>query len=671
MITHLEATGEPAEPKPAHDPAPRVDAVIVRAAIHPAIGVARIGDSVNEFFIGPEVVDPPPEPPETYRDAAGALKRQAARFRIYGYNAAGEVVRELTADSAEIRWTVHLANKKAQWYQFQAALDIPEAVTLSVPRRNPAIAFADRGQLAIDPGPRNIAGKSVSGGKDHLFDAGTFKGTIVPLGEIRTDEAGRLLVLGGTGKSASPSGAPVYNPADPNSFNNADDWYDDISDGPVTATVSVDGQPIPVEAAWVAVAPPNYAPNIISWRTLYEALVDVYIQCGWMTMPQEVSFANDVLPVLRRLSNLQWVNKGFATMFGKGGPMDFDNDGLIAKLAQTPDPATKSDPYAELRQVIYNSFRPSYPKVSEPPTWPRPWPWIYGDAFGSFAADSPGNNLPLPSVQEAMLKRWVQGEFVNDWPTRSPPATSLDKVPLAVQPAMLDKAALHFCLADAFHPGCEMTWPMRHATMYDKPFRIRHRTSPEPDYGKSLNQQIALQPGGPLYAQGPGDLTRWMALPWQGDTAFCRSGYDLEYDPYVPTFWAARVPNQVVTEEDYRTVIDTSLPRETRIAAFHHRPSWLRAIIQPPVPAPDVMMKMIAQFGALGIVEPRPGVINDPDFPEVTFFESLGASRLRAAAMQISSFLAAPPRPLTRFEVAGWVNEDQYEEFRSIRVRHR
>jgi len=277
----------------------------------------------------------------------------------------------------------------------------------------------------------------------------------------------------------------------------------------------------------------------------------------------------------------------------------------------------------------------------------------------------------LPSVQEVMLKRWVQGEFVNDWPPKRPPATSLDKVPLAEQPAMLDKAALHFCLADAFHPGCEVTWPMRHATMYDKPFRIRHRVSPEPDYGTSLTQQIALQPGGPLYEQGPGDLTRWMALPWQGDTAFCRSGYEVDYDPYVPTFWAARVPNQVLTEEDYRTVTNTALPRETRIAAFNNRPSWLRAILQPPVPAPEVMVRMIKQFGALGIVEPRPGVRNDPDFPELMFVETLGASRLKAAAMQISRFLAAPARPLTRVERAGWANEAQYEEFRNIRVRHR
>jgi hypothetical protein len=344
-----------------------------------------------------------------------------------------------------------------------------------VPWRNGSIAFTDRGQLTIDPGPRDIEGKSTSGGKEHLVDTGTFKGHPVALGEIRTDEAGRLVVLGGTGKSASPSGAPVYNPADPNSFNNADDWYDDISDGPVTATVSINGEPVPVDAAWVAVAPPNYAPNIVGWRTLYDLLVDVYVECGWMELPQPVSFTQHVLPVLRRLSNLQWVNRGFATMFGKGGPMDFHNDALIAKLAQTPDPVTKSDPFAELRKVILNSFHPSHPKVTQPPIWPRMWPWIYGDAFGSFALDAADNNLALPSVQEVLLKRWVDGDFVDDRYTSKPPATSLDTVPLSEQPQMLDKAALHFCLADAFHPGCELTWPIRHASMYERPFRIRHR----------------------------------------------------------------------------------------------------------------------------------------------------------------------------------------------------
>ena len=99
-----------------------MDTRITSAAIHPAIGVARIGDSATEYFIGPEVVQPAHEKPGYYRDGANALKRQAAQFRIYGYNAAGEVVRELTAADATIEWTVHLVNRKAQWYQFQLAL---------------------------------------------------------------------------------------------------------------------------------------------------------------------------------------------------------------------------------------------------------------------------------------------------------------------------------------------------------------------------------------------------------------------------------------------------------------------------------------------------------------------------------------------------------------------
>ena len=256
------------------------DTVIVRAAIHPGIGIARIGDSKTGFYIGPEVTHAPPQPPDTYRDASGALKREAARFHIYGYNAAGQVVCELTAENAQIEWTAHLANKKAQWYQFQAALDIPAAATMSVPRRNADVPVADRATLAIDPGPRSITGKSVSGGAAHLFDTGKFEGTPVPLGEIQTDAQGRLLVLGGLGKSASPTGKPVYTPSDPNSFNNADGWYDDISDGPVTAKVTVGGRAVPVAASWVAVAPPNYAPNIVSWRTMYDMLVDVYIADG-------------------------------------------------------------------------------------------------------------------------------------------------------------------------------------------------------------------------------------------------------------------------------------------------------------------------------------------------------------------------------------------------------
>lgn len=116
--------------------------------VHPAIGIARVGTS-EEFYLGPEsLAGLPSDGGQTagglpikagtesetitsadLRDRDGALKRQAARFRIYQYDreqadkypsGAGT---EVTVGSAvggrkvaDIIWTVHLANKKANSY---------------------------------------------------------------------------------------------------------------------------------------------------------------------------------------------------------------------------------------------------------------------------------------------------------------------------------------------------------------------------------------------------------------------------------------------------------------------------------------------------------------------------------------------------------------------------
>jgi len=58
--------------------------------------IARVGNSREAFYTGPQVTHPAPREPGFYRDPTGALKREAAEFRIYGYNAAGEVVRSDT-----------------------------------------------------------------------------------------------------------------------------------------------------------------------------------------------------------------------------------------------------------------------------------------------------------------------------------------------------------------------------------------------------------------------------------------------------------------------------------------------------------------------------------------------------------------------------------------------
>ena len=106
-----------------------------------------------------------------------------------------------------------------------------------------------------------------------------------------------------------------------------------------------------------------------------------------------------------------------------------------------------------------------------------------------------------------------------------------------------------------------------------------------------------------------------MAIPWQTDTASCLSGYNPQYDPYLPTFWPARVPNQVLDEPDYLIVVDPTQPRERRIAAFNTRPSWPGVL--PGNTHEQQVDAMVYLFPAMGIVEKRPGVPDDPDFPPV------------------------------------------------------
>lgn len=609
-VNGIPAT-EPGPARPRLTPPPGRDTRIVRAAVHPAIGVARVGDSPDEYVLGPEVDHPAAQPTGSYKDATGALKRQAVRFRVYGYNAAGEPVAELTADNADLRWTVHVANSKAYWYQFQMALDIPEADrTEDSNLRNPKVPADQRGRLVIDPGPRSVRGRSRSDRPEYRFDTGTFLDRPVYLGELRTDESGRLIFLGGRGVSASATDTPA------DTFANNDGWHDDVSDGPVTAEVSIDGRPIPVESAWVVTAPPNYAPELTSVRTMYDLVRDVLVTAGLLPEPQQVSFTRDVLPVLRRLSDLQWVNQGVAVQVGHGGREDLLAPDRLAALAD-PSPVQR-----ELRRQVWLMIR-DYDRDGISPV---PWPGVYGDAM-NVPAQSVRQHMTLSPLQYRLLERWARGRFTADFDPGAVPPASLDRIPFAERPRTLDRAALSFCLADAFHPGCELTWPMRHTTLYSSPFRIRRRDpalSPPPTYGPTLTPQMALSFDGPLYAQQAGDLTRWMAVPWQTDTASCRSGYEYlsgfgTYDPYLPTFWPARVPNHVIAEEEYAVVMDTSRPIAERLAAFGNRRAWLRWL---PPRYLDAINAMVTDFGRLGLVERRPGPTDDARLPTELLVES-------------------------------------------------
>ncbi|HEU0121389.1 MAG TPA: LodA/GoxA family CTQ-dependent oxidase [Bryobacteraceae bacterium] len=602
-------TREPGEARPAAAFTPVEDTCVVKAAIYPPIGVCRVGNSQDEFFVGPEVADPAPRGPEFYRDKKGALKRQAARFRVYGLNAEGKPVCELNASNAKVDWTVHLVNQKSSWYQFQLALDIPEAAS-APPTLLRNATVSDRAALRIDPGPRHIHGKNSKGGSSRTFGTGKFMGTPVYLGELRTDEAGRLIVLGGRGVSAAYDGTKAI------TFANNDGWHDDTSDGPVTATVEYNGQKLPVAPAWVIVAPPNYAPLQKSVRTMWDLMRDVAITAKTLPWPARPSFTRDIQPLFERMTNLQWVNQGFAASFGWRGWNNLSTPEALARLSQS-DPADQ-----EYRQTIANQFR-----VFARDSWAaQPWPWLYGDAMNIPPAQTPRQHASLTDTQLRMLQQWAKGDFDTDYDPAAQPVRELEQVPVSGQPDMLTRAAMEHCLADAFHPGCEMTWPMRTASMYAAPFRLLHAEAGwiEPGYGAEMGSDSLSLPNGPLAGQVPGGITRWMAVPWQTDTASCRSGYQISYDPYVPTFWPARVPNQVLSRENYDIVMDSGRPMAERMEAFANRADWDAPLGDKSYT--DQINNMIHHFGAMGVVEQLPGP-GDAAFPETMQVEHLPGNK--------------------------------------------
>lgn len=600
-----QANGQPLEQPavPRTDaPLPPPDDCIVKAVIYPAIGVARIGNAPEGYFVGPEVPDPKPvmagDSPATnpYRDAEGRLLPQAARFRIYGVNALGKIVRELTGpeSKADIAWKVHLANQKSAWYGFQLALDIPEASSADpTTLRNPTVS--DRKALVLDAGEETI---HVHHGKQsRKLVAGKFmhQGEPVYLGRMWCEKDGRLLVTGGRGHSASYNGTKAI------TFGNNEGWHDDVSDGPVDAVVKLNGMELPVTPAWIVVAPPNYGPQRKSVRTMWDLMRDVAIQAGTLPKPARPSFTYDIYPVFERMTGLQWVNAGFAAGFGWNSANDFSKPEWIARLND------RSLANQETRRVLKNSFR-----HDDVDSWsPMPWPWVYGDAMNIPPVQSPRQYTALTQTQLGFLDQWVAGDFDDDW-GKVPVYTAFEQVPLDQQGDVLTKAALEFCLADAFHPGCEMTWPVRASTMYMAPFRFAHAPKGwvEPGMGAILSSDAVTIANGPLYGQLPGGITRWMAVPWQTDTGSCRSGYSPSYDPYIPTFWPARVPNEVLTRENYQIVMDEKQPPEVRLAAFANRAAWVAPLGTGSYT--DQINNMIHHFDHLGVVEVNPGP-SDPE----------------------------------------------------------
>ncbi|WP_299614111.1 LodA/GoxA family CTQ-dependent oxidase [uncultured Tateyamaria sp.] len=541
-------------------------------SIHPAIGVARVGNAEDGYFLAPEVVGATPNDTDGFRDEHGRMKRQVARFRIYATLKSGEV-REVTASDADINWRVEIANLKAGWYDFQHAMDLPPDQVFEPPKRNATFNGDDRARLSIRPTARHVSGPNQVSAP---FDDGTFFDKPVYLGELRTDASGRLLFFGGRGKSE-----PLVPGTKPVTFANNDGWHDDTSDGPVRATVTIDGTAMEATPAHVIVAPPNFGPGLFGVVTMDDVVRDLFFQEGTLERPDGTSFSRDIWPIFDRMTGHQWVCDGILLLAGQGTPLDARDPGIIAQLN---DATEEGSTY---RQAVFNLFRDSNTQALKPAALPP----FYGDTYGDRYLDGPQKGeLVNPAREDLFLTRtlyqhlqnWADGHFEPDW-DGVPTVPNFEDICVADQPRELDRAALHECLGGPFHPGIELTWPMRLASMWDPKVPYRLRPLPEgdavrQDYGDVLTREQALAWDGPWGPTGPGSLTRWMGVPWQTDEASCNSG--LVYTPSLylssPSFWGARVPNQVVPIEAYNIATTPDLAPLQVQRHFSNRRFWLR-----------------------------------------------------------------------------------------------
>ena len=558
----------------------KVDSV----AIYPAIGIARVGNSPDEYFFGSMIPGQPARDKDDFRDSRGRIKRQAAKFFIYALDKEGNVLGELNEENgAKIDWRVDVANKKSAWYQFDIALDTPTAEGkydtegMATPDglpvlsqfRNREYQGDDRKLLMIEARAQNISGKNTnaSGGKYQFQGTVGYEKRPVYLGEVRTDEAGRLIFLGGRGLSDSFTATP----SPLTTFANNEGWHDDTSDGPVDAQVTLpNGNVMTATGAWVVTAPPNFAVGVQAFSTGYELLLDV-AACKYPKLKKaKPEFYEDIYPTLQQLSINQWVNAGVSREFGWGSTYDFNSDDLINRLKD----ASVDNRY--FRQSILNQFRnPDYQTME-----PLGWPPLYGDSvtFNIHSTD-PRNWFAITDLKYGYLQQWAEGNFE----VGAPPQPKIwSEMTPGEQAHGLTEAALEETLGGPFHPGCEFTWPMRHALMYedDMPFRIKRRSKAKEDFGIAISHEIALSPGGPLDGSSPGDITKWMAVPWQSDTSSCLSAYRTYAGEYLPTFWPARVPNDVLTAHDYK-VLNSKQGVDEKVDAFNpdSRKKWLRGYI--------------------------------------------------------------------------------------------
>lgn len=605
--------------------------------IHPAIGMARLGNSQSDFYLAPEQPGALPvecdsqgraiieggqeKPVQKFKDQQGRIKRQAARFRVFAYEDGQDSQgRELKVGDTftfqyetrtagrqpvqgtvtGIEWTAHLANKKASWYRFRET-DGEHGYPPSHPLRNAGVTDpAQRRRLIIDPGPQTVAyqppearRKEFARGKNPGYPQNFPSPDIAPrpidtLGELivnQQDSHIRLILLGGYGNSGSDR-TPIIT-----QYANNEGWFDDVSDGPVTAKIQYefvqeftdkDGKPqkrtlrstadvdVP---AWAVVGYPRYVPQLVDMITMDDVIYDLSLRrfaydpqiYGVAPFDQAANnpqtdqewdlwrndaewnpgyypkFYREIWPILKRPDTFKWVYD--FDPFAGGDPHNTGTGGNLDKKALSMPPMQGQDPNLLQRRFIYsilrkrgqeNLFRTpplAPPKGDKPPNYrPRAMPELCGDnPLSNTAAQK---FLRLTDTQLFLLKQWAEGKFVNEcleWGEKDPGCEDPYSEP-PVTGTAIDRGVLSNVLGGAFCPGGELTWIMLNPAIYSRAYRI---SQAQYQAGAlSLPKAAGGSPSADL-ADGlePGDLTKYLALPWQADFTQCtEQSIDISYE---------------------------------------------------------------------------------------------------------------------------------------------
>src|ERR1051326_2974064 len=540
--------------------------------IHPAVGVARLGNSPDHFYLAPETIggkpiqcndvgDPKMENGKPvyvnqYKEN-GRILRQAASFGIYlvDANDPASPGREITIDDPMVEsteWTVHLANKKAVWYSND---ELTGDVMLATDEKN--LNYYEEGsfnnstvpagqrqkELIIDPGPRSVSrpGQKVAASRDNIpagYKHGSFPtptqnvdGTVIirapynidKLGDLIMSSKGRLIVLGGHGRAGGCE--PI------NTYTGQDTWFDDISDGPVYCKLKLKGRDPITLTAWALVGSPKFAPELRNIVTLDDVMFDVGVRYKNLVPDMydqttqsfkktfKANYERDIQPILERIGDYVWVA---------------NLPSMVAFISPRFNPRDASEANRANRETFFSYFRDSSGnEVSAPhnqllhngvPLVP------VNSGSNSVTNDNIDRFMGLTNTQYFLLSQWKDGRF-----------TSGPAEPYPVNP--LDAADSGNCVGHPMSPGIETTWTMRNPVIYETPYRIKHAHGEEYYFENGLSidgdETATFYPKDwklPKYIKvqdgcEPGDLTKRMSAPWMADFYQCAIEYVSFRDP--------------------------------------------------------------------------------------------------------------------------------------------